>query len=46
MFDCSFQDGNQLFENRLEWDQAKIKENFEFLLKHFADSDLVLNKAN
>ena len=38
--------GNQLFENRLEQDQVKIKENFKILLKRCADSALLLGKAN
>ena len=38
--------GNQLFENRPELDQAKIKENFKILLKRCADSALLLGKTN
>ena len=38
--------GNQLFENRLERDQAKIIENFNILLKRCATSVLLLGKAN
>ena len=38
--------GNHLFENRLEQDQVKIKENFKILLKRCADSALLLGKAN
>ena len=38
--------GNQLFENRLEQDQVKIKENFKILLKRCTDSILLLGKAN
>ena len=38
--------GNQLFENRLERDQAKIIENFNILLKRCANSVLLMGKAN
>ena len=38
--------GNQVFEKRLERDQAKIKESFKILLKRCADSALLLGKGN
>ena len=38
--------GNQLFENRLEQDHAKIKENFKIFVKLRADSALLLRKVN
>ena len=38
--------GNQLFENRLERDQATIKENFKILIKRCADSALLLGKES
>ena len=38
--------GNQLFENRPELDQGKIKKNFKILLKGCADLALLLGKTN